>query len=264
MTPSASLAASERNAHYLLRLDDFCPTCNQPRWRQLLGLIHQAGVRPILAVVPDNQDPDLIFGAECPEFWPWVRELEAAGATIALHGYRHLPEGRGGGLLPMHHFTEFAGVDPAWQRAWIEAGLKILRSHGLTPRLWIAPRHGQDHATLHALLAEGITALSDGFARLPYRRCGITWLPQQLWGLDERGPGLWTVCLHPNTMSEAAIEAFGQTLSQRAHQFLSFDQAMAHFPPSAYHLGIAVRQRIMIERIRMARFRSRFRRRLLR
>jgi predicted deacetylase len=168
-------------AQYLLRFDDLCPTVSYPRWQRFLPLIEEFGLRPILAVIPDNQDRELILSPPDPEFWARMRAMEAAGATIALHGYRHLCQSQGKSLLPLHRHSEFAGVEEETQGEWIREGLGILRGQGLHPGIFVAPRHGFDQATLRALSQEGIQLLSDGFARLPFTRGGLTWIPQQLW-----------------------------------------------------------------------------------
>src|SRR5260370_42375028 len=46
-------------------------------------------LKPILAVVPDNQDPMLKVDAPVADFWDRVRQWQARGWTIALHGYQH-------------------------------------------------------------------------------------------------------------------------------------------------------------------------------
>jgi len=45
-----------------------------------------------------------------------MRTLEAAGATITLHGYRHLCRSKGKSLVPLHSHSEFAGVPQELQR----------------------------------------------------------------------------------------------------------------------------------------------------
>ena len=85
-----------------------------------------------------------------------MRSLQTAGATIAMHGYRHLCTSRGKSILGLHQETEFAGVEESQQRQWIRSGLAILRGHGLSPRLFVAPRHGFDRSTLRALAGEGL------------------------------------------------------------------------------------------------------------
>src|SRR5579863_9070115 len=56
-------------ATYLLRFDDLCPTMNWAVWQQIETALIEANVRPILAVVPDNKDPELSVGPERERFW---------------------------------------------------------------------------------------------------------------------------------------------------------------------------------------------------
>ncbi len=158
-------------------------------------------------MVPDNQDHDLQLSPPDPEFWDRMRALEAGGATIALHGFQHLCKSKGRSLVPLHRHSEFAGVDEETQRQWIHAGLEILRGHGLNPRIWVAPRHGFDASTLRALSQEGIKLLSDGFARVPFTRGGLTWIPQQLWEPVVKPAGLWTICVHSNTARGSQVRS---------------------------------------------------------
>jgi len=213
-------------AQYLLRCDDLCPTASRPRWQRFLSLIEEFKIQPILAVVPDNRDPDLRLSPPDPEFWERTREMESAGATIALHGYRHLAQSRGSSLVPLHGMTEFAGVAGETQRLWIHAGLAILRGHGLNPRIWVAPRHGFDLHTLRALREEGNDVLSDGFARVPFHRGGLTWIPQQLWEPVEKPHGLWTICVHPNTAKDSSVDRLREFLRDHAAQFTSVERAL--------------------------------------
>ena len=220
-----------RPAQYILRFDDLCPTVLRTRWQRFLPLIEEFGIRPILAVVPDNQDDRLQISPPDPEFWTRMRAMEAAGAMIGMHGYSHLCNSKGHGLLTLHRRTEFAGVPEETQRRWIRAGLGILRAHGLNPRIWVAPRHGFDLSTLHALRKEGIRLLSDGFARVPFNRDGLTWIPQQLWEPVDKAEGLWTICVHANTAHSSQIRQLQEFLRQHAAQFTSVDRALAEYPP---------------------------------
>jgi predicted deacetylase len=220
-----------RPAEFLLRFDDLCPTHSRSGWAPFEALIREFALKPILAVVPDNRDPELEIDAPDPEFWARMRALEAGGAAIALHGYQHLCRSRGRSLIPLHRETEFAGVAAALQRQWIGAGLGILRAHGLNPRVWVAPRHGIDRATVAALRSEGIQAISDGLARMPFTRGGVTWLPQQLWEPVEKRRGLWTICLHPNTAGPGAAERLRAFLVGHGSRFTSLDAVLAQASP---------------------------------
>lgn len=240
-------------AHYLLRFDDLCPTVLAQRWRAYEDLIAEFGLQPILAAVPDNRDPELQRSDPDPDFWARLRAMEAAGAAVALHGYRHVCASAGRSLVPLAQRSEFAGVAATTQCAWICAGLKILRGYGLAPRLWVAPRHGFDRRTLAALKSEGIEVLSDGFARVPFTRDGMTWLPQQLWAPCEKPKGLWTICIHPNTVRDADLHNLRLFIRSHRAQFTSVDRVLREFAPRP--LGV-----IEAARAKAARWRVRARR----
>lgn len=220
-------------ARYLLRVDDLCPTTNAERWLEVQEWIFEAGIRAILAVVPANRDPELAVSAPDPHFWTNMRRLEAAGATIGLHGFRHSCTQRGRSLVPVHRHTEFAGAAIEEQYKWIAAGLAILRSYGLTPKLWVAPRHGFDRNTLRALHLAGMNYLSDGLGRMPVRRDGVLWIPQQLWGPATKTEGLWTICIHPNTMTAADCGELRAFLRENGMRFTTFDSVIQDSPHAA-------------------------------
>lgn len=247
---------------YLLRLDDFCSTADAQRWNPLLELLAELGIRPILAVVPRNEDPDLMRAEADNNFWPRLRALTAQGAAIGLHGFRHLSCSRGRGLVPLHRETEFAGAPLEAQRAWIAAAMEIFRAQGIVPRLWVAPRHGFDRNTLRVLAGQGIDLLSDGFASAPYVRGGLTWLPQQLWASVEKPHGLWTICIHPNTATVDELAALTDFLRAHRGEFLSLDEALASFPPVPYSFSYWCREKLVLSRIQLSRARRSLRQRL--
>jgi hypothetical protein len=240
-------------AEYLLRCDDLCPTTSLDRWRRVESLIEEFSLQPILAVVPDNRDPELCVATPDPAFWQRMHALEVSGAVVGLHGYRHVCASRGRSLLRLACKSEFAGVPAQTQRSWISEGLRILRAHGLNPRIWVAPRHGFDRNTLDALGAEGIALLSDGFARVPFRRGGVTWIPQQLWGPVDKKKGLWTICVHANTASEADISALRAFLNVHADQFTSVDRVLFRNQPTTLTLAEYLYAEAALWRLRASR-----------
>jgi predicted deacetylase len=246
-----------RPPQYLIRLDDFCPTMLQHRRERFLSILARYNVSPILAVVPDNQDPDLNRQTPDPEFWDRMRSLQAAGATIAMHGYRHLCTSRGWSLLGLHRETEFACVDPSLQRQWIRSGLAILRGQGLQPRLFVAPRHGFDRHTLRVLGAEGLGVLCDGFARRPFTQYEILWIPQQLWEPVVQHNGLWTICLHTNTASPGLEDRLEKFLAEHKQHLTNFDQVIAGNPPDRLRWNEKIRANLANLHVRISSARSR-------
>ncbi len=239
-------------AQYLLRIDDLCPTVSAQRWQRFQSLIEEFRLHPILAVVPDNQDPELQVSPPDPAFWDSMRALEAAGAAIGLHGYRHLCASRGRSLIDLQRISEFAGVPATQQREWIGEGTRILRSHGLDPNIWIAPRHGFDRNTLAALRQEGILLLSDGFAHVPFLQSGLTWIPQQLWAPVEKARGLWTICVHPNTATDTEIAALRNFLTVHAAQFTSLDRVLFRFEPATLTLVARIQVVCALRRLKVS------------
>lgn len=242
---------SDAPASYLLRFDDLCPTMSRQRFDAFMAVIERHRIRPILAVVPDNQDPELKIDNPDPVFWSRMRALEASGATIALHGYRHLCQSSGRSHLGMHKQTEFAGIPETIQREWIRAGLDILRANGLSPRLFVAPRHGFDSATLQALVEEGLPILSDGFASHPFTRGEVVWIPQQLWAPVRKPLGLWTICLHTNTAQPSILEKLDVFLREYADQFTSFDRVISAAPPVQLRWTERIRETLASQRARL-------------
>ncbi len=240
-------------AQYLLRFDDLCPTVSAERWRQCAVLIEEFALKPILAVVPDNRDPSLEVSPPQPGFWDEMRKLERGGAAIALHGYRHVRNSRSGALLPLNHASEFAGIAFETQRDWIRQGLKLLRDRGLSPQLWSAPWHSFDRNTLAALRQEGMSVLSDGFARAPVLRGGLVWIPQQLWAPMPMRNGLWTICLHPNTIEHVQVDRLRDFLRVHAGQFTSVERVLKEYPAASAGFLETLREKRMLWRIQASR-----------
>jgi predicted deacetylase len=244
-------------AQYLLRFDDLCPTFDRAKWNRYLPLIEEFKLRPILSVVPENCDEALEVASADPDFWLHMRALQKAGATIGLHGYRHIKERRGKSLIPIHWRSEFAGIPLYVQQDWIQNGIEILLGHGLNPEIWVAPRHGFDRNTLQALRSVGITVLSDGFARRPIQRHGVTWIPMQLWEPAAKPSGLWTICVHPNTASDASVQRLHRFLAHHAPAFTSVERVLHEFQPARIGPSEWLHEQLAYARLRLRRARRR-------
>lgn len=138
-----------------------------------------------------------------PRFWDRVRTWQAKGWAIAMHGYQHLMHPTKSKLiLPFYERSEFGGLPFEEQATKIKQSWDTFRANGVTPTVWIAPAHCFDRLTLTAIKSETpIRTVSDGIARDQYYEDGFYWIPQQLWSFSDKRAGLWTVCLHPNSMT---------------------------------------------------------------
>jgi predicted deacetylase len=200
-------------ARYILRFDDVCPTMNWAVWAKIERILHAERVRPILGVVPDNQDDVLRISAPDERFWDRVRNWQASGWTIGMHGYQHRFVTNESGILRVNEFSEFAGLPVEEQERKVRSGLCVFRSQDVQSSLWIAPAHSFDETTLRVLRTAGFTTVSDGFFIFPHvDELGLTWVPQQLWSFRRRPFGVWTICLHMNGWTENDVRVFRENL----------------------------------------------------
>lgn len=182
----------------------------------------------MIGVIPDNKDARTMPCEPDSNFWKKMRELEANGHIIALHGHDHCYVTKCGGLNPVHNRSEFAGLSYEKQAEKLSEGYSVLTQHGLHPKVFFAPSHTFDKATLEALKSvTPIRFLSDTIDYRPYRFHGITMLPQQMGRCRKIPfPGYWTFCLHPNIMSQDDIKAVDSFIQAYRSQIMNFSELL--------------------------------------
>lgn len=202
------------SAKYLIRLDDACETMHHGNWQRIEEILDAHRVKPIVAIVAENCDPKLQAAPMRADFWDKARAWQDKGWSIGLHGHAHDMHPTDTPLiLPFYRRSEFAGLSLEAQANKIRLAWRKFSAERVEPRIWVAPAHSFDWLTLEAVRQETpIRMVSDGIAWAPYFEREFHWIPQQLWGFSARRSGVWTVCLHPNTMSEAAFAAFDAAL----------------------------------------------------
>lgn len=218
------------SVHYLIRIDDVCPTMNSENFSRLKDMLHQHDIKPIIGIIPDNADPKLMTEQPKDTFWMDMKSLSEKGWIIAQHGYRHEYITPNGGLLGINQKSEFAGLSYERQLEKIALGKKILEERlGRSITWWMAPAHSFDENTCRALVDLQFKYISDGIALTPFQRFGLTWIPQQLWQPKKKLYGLFTICLHPDTMTPEFFTKLSLFLEQERGNFLPPD---APFPTS--------------------------------
>lgn len=213
---------------YLIRLDDACPTMNSAKWGRMEEMLDAYGIKPMVGVIPHNEDSKLEIDLEDAHFWDKVRFWEKKGWSIALHGYNHSYDSEGGmnGVNPMWRRSEFAGLPLDKQREKIRNGVTIMRECGVTPKYFFAPSHTFDENTIVALREESdIRIISDTIGRYPYKKDDFWFIPQMM-GHCVKMPikGIYTFCFHPNAMNNAAFQNLELFLQKHKTQFISFDE----------------------------------------
>jgi predicted deacetylase len=247
-------------AQYLLRFDDICPSMNWRVWNGIERVLRDQGIKPILAVIPDNRDEELRISCPDDHFWDRVRQWQSWGWTIAMHGWQHCYVTNHSGVLGVNNYSEFAGLSRHEQEYKLECGQKVFEREGIASSIWIAPAHSFDAVTIDALSRLRFRYISDGFSSLPHvDDHGIMWIPQQLWDFRWRFFGVWTICFHINRWTDNDIVNFKKRAAQYRLVISNFntivdrynkrqktrtDQMTARMYRSAAQTKAAVTQRI--------------------
>lgn len=211
-----------KRAQFLIRFDDICPTMNWKMWASIESILRERGIKPIVAVVPDNKDPGLRVEPPCDSFWELVRAWQQAEWGIALHGYQHLYVTDNSGILRLNERSEFAGLPEQEQARKLACGMEVFRQQGVNPRIWVAPSHSFDWVTVRLLPELGIRVISDGLFPYPHTdAAGTLWIPQQLWRFRNVPRGVWTVCYHHNNWTEKQLERFRLDVERFRDQIVS-------------------------------------------
>ncbi|MBI4919697.1 DUF2334 domain-containing protein [Candidatus Azambacteria bacterium] len=196
---------------FFFRLDDIAPNMNWENFNRLILIFDKYNVKPLLGVIPDNQDEELLKYPNNPDFWQIIAGLINKDYSMAQHGYQHIYKTQDGGVLNISKRGELAGLDFEIQKRMIGEGKNMLTEKKLKSEIFVAPGHSFDRNTIQALKENGFKYISDGIALYPFKKWGLVWLPQILWRPRKGLFGMITVALHSNTMTEedfAKLEKF--------------------------------------------------------
>lgn len=211
---------------YLIRLDDLCPTNNLKKWERFFHLFDLYDIKPIIAVIPDNQDPKLnACGDFNPYYWPLVRHLQKKDYIIGMHGFEHRYQVSNSGIFKINKRSEFAGLPLYIQEQKVKAAVSIFKREGVKTPLFIAPAHSFDRNTLRALDKHSdVMIISDGLLSSPYIRFGFGWVPVQLSEVAIKSSDTWTFNYHPETCTDEEFEKLEKFIAENHKHFVSLSQ----------------------------------------
>lgn len=224
-------------AAYIIRLDDAAEQMNIAAWSRMEELLDRYRVTPLVGVIPDCKDPMMAEYDRDPDFWEKVARWIKKGWTIALHGYDHVYKTTSGGINPVQKRSEFAGLPLLEQEEKIRAGVAIFREHGIDPQVFFAPSHTFDKNTIRALRKNShIRIISDTVANKPYKKYGMTFVPQQTGRARKLPLHTVTTCYHPNTMKDEDFDALEAFLKREKKRIIPFPLTEATRKESALDL----------------------------
>lgn len=222
-----------------VRLDDITPDMDWERFLRFKALLDRYQVKPLIGIVPDNRDDKLRAedkvcrqGKQPEDFWQYVKELEAEGWVIAMHGCYHLYATKKGGLFPLNDFSEFAGLPFEKQKELLAEGKRLLEEKGIETKLFMAPAHSYDKNTLKALKETGFWGLTDGFGKTPYRWRGLVFYPIsfRLGSTFRKKKGYSTMVVHTGTVSDEDLKRYEGYFQKGKADWISYREYLAAEP----------------------------------
>lgn len=208
-----------------IRMDDITPDMDWDKFLAFKELLDEYGIHPLIGVVPDNRDENLHKAKEAGDFWEYIKELQENGWCIAMHGYQHIYTTKKGGLFPLNHFSEFAGVPFEKQKEMLHRGTGIFAQNGVKTDIFMAPAHSYDKNTLRALQELGYRKITDGFGEKPYHWKGMTFYPISF--LMSRSlkkkTGVTTMVVHTNEIENVDMKKYRQIFASHRDKLISYD-----------------------------------------
>ncbi len=237
-----------------VRLDDITPDMDWEKFRRLEKMLDENHIAPLLGIVPDNRDPNLMRNPAMPDFNVQIKKWEAKDWVLAMHGWKHIYTTKKCGLFPLNSFSEFAGVSKEKQKEMIYDGKKKLQKMGVVTDIFMAPAHSFDNNTLILLKEAGFQYITDGFGTCPYEWKGLTFLPIAFQKSKdiEKSKGYTTLVFHTNTMNEQDYHNFEKILEKHKNDFISYKEYLKVLPKKQTiagrikEYGMATMKRILV------------------
>jgi predicted deacetylase len=211
---------------YLFRMDDICPTMDAEKFAIFEKIFLKYDIKPLIGIIPENNDPILKINNSDPTFWVHMRSLvKKHGWEVAQHGYQHIYHTNEGGILNLNKNSETSGLSYQEQLILLTKGKEILHSEGLVSNIYMAPSHSYDLNTLKALSALEFEYVTDGYSLYPYCYKGLTFVPCQIANPREMPFGVYTFCIHANTATVNLVNKFEKFIQNNIVNIINFSEA---------------------------------------
>ncbi len=212
----------------LIRFDDIAENMNWHLMDRCEKLFDKYKIKPVLGVIPNNQDLELKSYPRKENFWQIVKTWQLKGWEISMHGYNHLyyKDTNKNDYFKYGGKSEFFGDTLENQISKIRKGLEIFKKNGINIRCFFAPNHTYDNNTFEALKKLGIYEVIDGYGFKPYLEKGIKFIPQLFYKPILLPFGLQTTQIHLNYMDEKEFNKFQNLIEKNHKKIISYDEAL--------------------------------------
>ena len=212
----------------LIRIDDIAENMNWKLMNKCEILFDRYNIRPLLGVIPCNEDKELYSYEKNYDFWNKVRSWEKKGWEISMHGFSHVYD-RETNKKDYFNYggrSEFCGHDYSVQFSRIKKGLKKFEDEKIKIRSFFAPNHTYDENTLVALKELGVKNIIDGYGLMPYTENNLNFVPQLFYKEIMLPFGVQSTQIHLNYWNAQDYNNFEKFILINLDKIINFDQCI--------------------------------------
>ena len=212
----------------LIRFDDIAENMNWHLMSRCEKLFDKLDIKPVMGVIPDNKDKDLLIYPKKENFWNVVKNWQSKGWEIAMHGYNHIydKDTEKKDFFKYGGKSEFFGHTLINQSNKIKKGLEIFEKNNIKKKTFFSPNHTYDLNTFEALKSSGINEVIDGYGLKPYIENNIKFIPQLFYKPIFLPFGLQTTQIHLNYWGDKEFDKFYDLISKNYKKIISYDEAL--------------------------------------
>ena len=239
----------------LIRIDDIAENMNWSLMNKCEVLFDQHNIKPLLGVIPCNEDRELYSYEKNSDFWNKVRSWEKKGWEISMHGFSHVYDRK---KKKKDYFnyggrSEFCGHNYSVQLSRIKNGLKKFEEEKIKIRSFFAPNHTYDENTFLSLKESGIKHVIDGYGLIPYTKHDLNFFPQLFYKEIMLPFGVQSTQIHLNYWNEDDYEHFEKFILQNVNKIINFEKCIEKINNNLLSKFINFITKIAIKSIRLFR-----------
>ena len=230
------------NTGILIRLDDIAENMNWDLMKKTELLFEKYKIKPVLGVIPDNKDNELLSYPKRDDFWEQVKIWKDKGWEIAMHGNTHVYDKicKNDDYFNYSGGSEFSGHSLEIQMLRIKNGLKKFNEKKIKVRTFFAPNHTYDKNTFTALKNCGINQIIDGYGLMPYVENDIKFIPQLFYRVFVLPFGIQSTQIHLNYWNQKDFDKFEKFIIRNSKKIITYDQALEKINNSFFYKFINI------------------------
>tara|TARA_X000001036_G_scaffold254899_1_gene237271 strand:+ start:96 stop:851 length:756 start_codon:yes stop_codon:yes gene_type:complete len=219
----------EKDTGLLIRFDDVAENMNWDLMDKCEELFSKYNIKPVVGVIPNNKDKDLLSFPYRKDFWNKVRIWQSKKWVIAIHGYNHLYDNVTNKKDFFKHGgnSEFYGHSLDSQIDKLKKSIEIFKDNKIKVRCFFAPNHTYDKNTFQALKTVGIKEVIDGYGLIPYEYEDIKFIPQLFYRPILLPFGIQSTQIHLNTWTLNDFKNFENFIIKNSKKIINYEYAIS-------------------------------------